>query len=467
MSPPKKSRILVVDDERDMRWLLAEVLRAQGFEVATAEDGQGALERVQVEAPAAVILDLRMPGLDGMETLTKLKAIAPQVPVIMLTAYGNIPAAVQAMRLGAYDYLSKPFHNDDIVLTVGRALERQALLAEVETLRSQLGEGGSLKELMGPSQEIQKVVQGVNQVASSTFTVLIQGETGTGKELVARAIHQQSARCEKPFIALDCGAIPETLIESELFGYEKGAFTGADRKKEGHFQLAEGGSLFLDEISNLPLPTQSKLLRVLQERQVRPLGGKRAIPVDVRILAASNVSLEAEMRAGRFRQDLYYRLNEFTLNLPPLRERQEDILYLAKRFLEEACMELRRPVHGISEEAAQLVLRHSWQGNARELRNAIRQAVLLSPDVIRPDHLVALGAGGLVAPSAGEPSPGLAGVSLREASEKAAALAERQAILRALQATRGNKSEAARLLRTDFKTLHLKMKRYGISTRDL
>ncbi|MBI4561236.1 MAG: sigma-54-dependent Fis family transcriptional regulator, partial [Candidatus Rokubacteria bacterium] len=193
MSPRKKSRILVVDDERDMRWLLAEVLRAQGFEVATAEDGQGALERVRVEAPAAVILDLRMPGLDGMETLTKLKAIAPQVPVIMLTAYGNIPAAVQAMRLGAYDYLTKPFHNDDIVLTVGRALERQALLAEVETLRSQLGEGGSLKELMGPSQEIQKVVQGVNQVAGSTFTVLIQGETGTGKELVARAIHQQSA----------------------------------------------------------------------------------------------------------------------------------------------------------------------------------------------------------------------------------------------------------------------------------
>ncbi|MBI5380238.1 MAG: sigma-54-dependent Fis family transcriptional regulator [Nitrospirae bacterium] len=466
MSPPKKPRILVVDDEPDMRWLLAGVLRAQGFEVATAEDGQAALDQVKAEAPAAVILDLRMPGLDGMETLTELKAIARQVPVIMLTAHGDIPTAVQAMRLGAYDYLTKPFHNDDIVLTVRRVLDRQELLAEVETLKSQLGEGGSLKELMGPSQEIQKVIQQVKQVAESTFTVLLQGETGTGKELVAWAIHRQSARREKPFIALDCGAIPETLIESELFGYEKGAFTGADRKKEGHFQLAQGGNLFLDEISNLPLPTQSKLLRVLQERQVQLLGGKRAVPVDARIIAASNVSLATEMRAGRFRQDLYYRLNEFTIHLPPLRERQGDILYLAKRFLEEACMELRRPVHGISEEVAQLLLQHSWQGNVRELRNVIRQAVLLSPDLIRPEHLAALGAGDLRAPSAGEPGPGSSGLSLKEAREKAAAAADQQAILGALQATRGNKSEAARLLRTDYKTLHLKMKRYGISTRE-
>ncbi|MBI4611137.1 MAG: sigma-54-dependent Fis family transcriptional regulator [Candidatus Rokubacteria bacterium] len=461
------ARILVVDDEPDMRWLLAGVLQAEGLEVVTAEDGQAALDRVMADAPATVILDLRMPGLDGMSALGKLKTIAPQVPVIMLTAYGDIPTAVQAMRLGAYDYLTKPFHNDDIVLTVRRALERQALLAEVEELRSQLGEGGgSLSEHMGPSQEIQKVIRHITQVASSTFTVLIQGETGTGKELVARAIHQQSARCEKPFIALDCGAIPETLIESELFGYEKGAFTGADRRKEGHFQLAEGGSLFLDEITNLPLTTQAKLLRVLQEREVQLLGGKRAVPVNVRIIAASNVPLETEMRAGRFRHDLYYRLNEFTIALPPLRERQEDILYLAKRFLEEASMELKRPVRGISEEAAPLLLRHPWPGNARELRNVIRQAVLLSPDLIRPEHLAALGPGGARAPLAEEPRSGSAGLSLREASEKAAAEAERQAIRHALQATQGNKSEAARLLRTDYKTLHVKMKRYGIRTRE-
>jgi len=460
------ARILVVDDEPDMRWLLTGVLQTEGFEVVTAEDGQAALDRVSMDAFAAVILDLRMPRLDGIETLGKLRAIVPPVPVIMLTAYGDVPTAVQAMRLGAYDYLTKPFHNDEIVLTVRRALERQALLAEVEQLRNQLGEGGSLRELMGPSQEVQKVIQQVKQVASSDFTVLIHGETGTGKELVARSIHQQSPRYEKPFLALDCGAIPETLIESELFGYEKGAFTGADRKKEGHFQLAESGTLFLDEIANLPLTTQAKLLRVLQERQVRLLGGKRAVPVNVRIIAASNVPLETEMRAGRFRQDLYYRLNEFTISLPALRERQEDILYLAKRFIEEASIELKRPVRGLSEDAVQLLLRYPWPGNARELRNVIRQAVLLSSDLVRPEQLPALGAGVAGPPSAEEADPGWSGLSLSEASQTAAGEAERRIIRQALQATRGNKSEAARLLRIDYKTLHIKMKRYGISTRE-
>ncbi len=460
------ARILVVDDEPDMRRLLAGVLQAEGFEVITAGDGQDALDRVVAAAPAAVILDLRMPGFDGMTTLGQLKTLAPNVPVIMFTAYGEIPTAVQAMRLGAYDYLTKPFHNDDIVLTVRRAVERQALLAEVERLRGQLGEGGTLRELMGASQEIQKVIQQIQQVAGSTFTVLIQGETGTGKELVARALHQQSGRREKPFIALDCGAIPDTLIESELFGYEKGAFTGADRRKEGHFQLAEGGSLFLDEIANLPVTTQAKLLRVLQERQVQPLGGTRAVPVDVRIIAASNIPLEPEMRGGRFRQDLYYRLTEFTISLPPLRERREDIMYLAKRFVEEASMELRRPVRGISEEAVQRLTQHVWAGNARELRNVMRQAVLLSPDLIRPEHLTALAAEDPGAPAAGEPGPSVAGFSLREVGKKAAAEAERQAIRQVLQATRGNKSEAARLLRTDYKTLYLKMKHYGIRSRE-
>ena len=456
------AKILVVDDDADVRWLLSGILKADGLEVLTGEDAAIGVERVRQDAPSVILIDLELPRLDGMEALKEIKAIDPQLPVIILTAYGDIPTAVQAMRLGAYDYLTKPFDNDEIVLTVQRALEQRALLAEVEDLKSQLAEGGSLKEQMGPSGEIQKVIQQVKQVAGSPFTVLIQGETGTGKELVARAIHQQSARREKPFIALDCGAIPETLIESELFGYEKGAFTGADRKKEGHFQLAEGGSLFLDEIVNLPLPTQSKLLRVLQERQVQLLGGKRAVPVDVRIIAASNVPLERELRAGRFRQDLYYRLNEFTINLPPLRERREDILCLAKRFLEEAAMELKRPVRGISEEAAQLLLRHPWPGNARELRNVIRQVVLLSSDLIRSEHLTALDAGDPGAPSALEPGPGSAGLSLREA----AAEAERQTIRRALQAARGNKSAAARLLRTDYKTLHLKMKRYGFRASD-
>lgn len=459
-------KVLVVDDEPDMRWFLSGILEAQGLEVITAEDGVVALERVRQEAPSAILLDLKMPNLGGMETLAEIKKIDPRVPIIILTAYGEISAAVSAMRLGAYDYITKPFQNDDVTLTIRRALEQQALLAEVETLRSQLDKSGSLRELMGPSQHVQQIIQQINLVARSPLTILLQGETGTGKELLARAIHRQSARHEKPFIAVDCGAIPETLIESELFGHEKGAFTGADRKKEGHFQLAEGGSLFLDEIINLPLSTQSKLLRVLQERQVQLLGGKRTHPVDVRIIAASNVPLEKEMQAGRFRQDLYYRLNEFTISLPPLRERPEDIPYLAKRFFEEAGMEFKRPVHGISEEATQLLLQHPWPGNVRELRNVIRQAVLMSPGLMRPEHLPALGAKDPGAASATEPGSVSAGLSLKEASNKAAAEAERQAIRQVLQATRGNKSEAARLLRTDYKTLHLKMKRYEISARE-
>ncbi|PYQ06203.1 MAG: sigma-54-dependent Fis family transcriptional regulator, partial [Acidobacteria bacterium] len=313
-----------------------------------------------------------------------------------------------------------------------------------------------------------KIVEQIKQVADSPLTVLVEGETGTGKELVARAIHHLSSRREKPFVAVDCGAIPDTLIESELFGYEKGAFTGAHQRKEGQFQLAEGGSLFLDEIVNLPLPTQTKLLRVLQERQVQPLGSKRPVRVAARIIAASNVPLEREVRAGRFRQDVYYRLNEFGITLPPLRER-DDILHLANEFLPEAGMELGRPCRKISEAAAQVLLRYPWPGNVRELRNVIRRAILLASDVIEPEHLSVLPVDPSPETAAtalrGEPAlvdSLLVGSSLKEIAEAAAADAERQALRRVLQTTRGNKSEAARHLRTDYKTLHLKMKQYGI-----
>jgi DNA-binding NtrC family response regulator len=318
-----------------------------------------------------------------------------------------------------------------------------------------------LRWLMDPSRQMEKVVQQIKQVADSPLTILVEGETGTGKELVARATHQLSARRKKPFVAVDCGAIPDTLIESELFGYERGAFTGAQQRKEGQFQRADGGTLFLDEIVNLPVSTQVKLLRALQEREVQPLGSKRPVGVDVRIIAASNVPLEREVRAGRFRQDVYYRLNEFVITLPPLRER-DDILHLANKFLAEASMELGRSCRGISEAGAEVLLRRAWPGNVRELRNAIRRAVLLAEDVIEPEHLAFLP----VDPSAATAFPGTtapAGSSLKEIAEAAAADAEQQAIRRILEATRGNKSEAARLLRTDYKTLHLKMKEYGIS----
>jgi len=307
---------------------------------------------------------------------------------------------------------------------------------------------------------MEQVVQQIKQVADSPLTILVDGETGTGKELVARAIHQLSARGKKPFVAVDCGAIPDTLIESELFGYEKGAFTGAHQRKVGHFELAEGGSLFLDEIVNLPLPTQTKLLRALQERQVQRLGSKHPVRVDVRIIAASNVPLAREVLAGRFRQDVYYRLNEFVISLPPLRDR-DDILHLANEFLAEASMELGRPCREISEAAAQILLHHSWPGNVRELRNVIRRAILVASDVIEPEHLSFLCVD--VSPvTARRREPAPLGLSLKEIAEAAAADAERQAIGQVLEITRGNKSEAARLLRTDYKTLHLKMKQHGI-----
>lgn len=458
-------RILIVDDEADMRWLLTNILQAQGFEVVAAEDGQAALERVRKDAPSVILLDLKMPRLSGMEALEKIKAIDPLVPVIILTAYGDIPTAVQAMRLEAYDYLTKPFRNDDILFSIRRAIERQELLARVEDLRSQLGEGGSLKGLMGTSPQIQKVLQEIHQVARTDFTVILQGETGTGKEIVARAIHQQSPRCERPFVALDCGAIPETLVESELFGYEKGAFTGADRRKEGHFELASGGTLFLDEIVNLPLPTQSRLLRVLQERRVQPLGAKQAIRVDFRIIVASNASLEEEMRAGRFRQDLYYRLNEFTITIPPLRERREDILHLAKRFLEEASIDLKKAIRGLSEEAAELLLRYPWPGNCRELKNVSRQAALLCRDLVEPEHLSALGGTPLQAPPAADVSL-VDGGSLKEVRQRATEEVEWQVIRQVLRQTKGNKSQAAKILKIDYKTLYSKMKQYGIRSRE-
>jgi DNA-binding NtrC family response regulator len=440
-------------------------LGLEGFHVVTAADGEEALRLSVSESPSVVILDLRLPGLSGMDTLGRLGAVAPGVPVIILTGHGEISSAVQAMRLGAYDYLVKPVDDEQLAIVVRRALERRELGAEIEELKTRLVEPGLLRWLMGRSAQIQRVIQQIRQVADSTLTILVQGETGSGKEVVARTIHRLSGRRSKPFVALDCGAIPETLIESELFGYERGAFTGAARRKDGHFQLAAGGTLFLDEVANLPLTTQSKLLRVLQEREVRPLGSRGTVPIDVRIIAASNVPLDREVEAGRFRRDFYYRLNEFIIAVPPLRERRDDILYLAELFLAEASMELRRRVRGISNEALQMLVRYPWPGNIRELRNVIRRAVVLSPDRIGPEHLT-LAADAFDTPSARLAAPSPVGQSLRETAAVAAGMAEREAIERALRATRGNKTEAARMLKTDVKTLHLKMKRHGIQARE-
>jgi two-component system nitrogen regulation response regulator GlnG len=458
------TKILVVDDEPEIRSLLAAVLQNKGFEVVTAENGAAALQQVQRERPAVILLDLSMPRMSGMDALPEIKRLDEDVPVIICTAHADLPTAVQAMKLGAYDYLTKPFDVELLALTLERAVERQQLRARIEELKRQ-GQGGSLAERMGGSPAIAQVIRQVSQVAESNFTVLVQGETGTGKELVARAIHQQSPRRQGPFVAVDCGAIPETLVESELFGHERGAFTGAQTRREGHFQLAKGGTLFLDEIGNVPLATQAKLLRALEQREVHPLGSPRAVAVDARIIAATNTELDEAVKAGRFRADLYYRLSEFTITLPPLRSRREDITHLAQRFLDEVSMELRRPVRGISDEAMQALLRHDWPGNVRELKNVIRKAALLATDVVTAEHIPVLSAS-LPASSRTAVEPAGADLSLREAAELATVQAERAVIRHALEATKGNKSQAARLLRTDYTTLHAKMKRYGISARD-
>jgi len=457
-------RILVVDDEAVGRKLLRAILGgAEGYALAEVETGREALAEAARKLPDAVILDLNLPDLSGLQVLEKLKALSPNLPVVMLTSHNDASTALKAVKLGAFHYLTKPFDQDQLLVTLPRALEKGELLARMEALRREAGKGRALSRILGESGAVKTIAEQIGQVADSLLTVLIQGETGTGKELAARALHEESPRREGPFVALDCGALAENLLESELFGHEKGAFTGADRKKEGQLSLARGGTLFLDEVGNLPLGLQVKLLRVLQERQVKPVGADRAFPINVRFIAATNIPLEEEAKAGRFRQDLYYRLAEFTLALPPLREREGDIPLLAARFAQEASLELRKNVGSLSEEALEALAAYPWPGNIRELRNVVRQAVLLAPGPVLEGKAVRA----FLGKNSGQETPGpvevplAPGLSLKKIAEQAAEAAEKQAIRNALRSTGGNKSKASRLLKTDYKTLHLKIKKYS------
>jgi DNA-binding NtrC family response regulator len=457
-------RLLVVDDDPVICRVLTTIFVKEGFEVLAAGDGEAGVALGTTHEPDIVIVDLELPKLDGIQVLERLRTSKPGLPVVMLTGRDDVKSAVRAMRLGAFDYVTKPFDRDEISLVIGRALQTRALLSEVEDLRRQAGAGG-LDALMGPSAIVGRIIEQVKTVATTNFSVLVLGETGTGKELVAAALHRQSERREKPFIALDCGAIPEALLESELFGHEKGAFTGADRRRTGHFHLAESGTLFLDEIGNLPLGLQAKLLRVLESRQLQTVGASQPRSIDVRFIAATNSDLQARVKEGQFRSDLYFRLAQYTILLPPLRDRPEDIAHLAERFMREVSVELRRPMQGIAPEALDVLRRHSWPGNVRELRNVIRQAVLESKDVLL-ERATIQGCLGEVATTPTAIAPRLPGQTLKDVADRAAREAEHQAICEALRAAQGNKSEAARSLSTDFKTLHVKMKSLGIRARD-
>lgn len=462
-----RAKLLVIDDDDASCRLATAVFAAEGLEVVVAHDGPSAVRRAMSDQPDVVLLDLHLPGLGGLQVLEQLKTARPAMPVIVLTSSHDVKNAVRAMQLGAVHYLTKPMNQDEAVAVVQRALETRMLRLEVEALRRDAVKHGTetLAAQMGRSVAVQHVVDEVATVAASTFTVLILGETGTGKELVAQAIHEMSDRRRQPFIALDCGAIPEQLLESELFGHEKGAFTGAERRKQGRFRLAEGGTCLLDEVSNLPMPLQAKLLRVLESKQLQPVGADRPTPMDVRFIAATNHDLQERAARGLFRADLYFRLAQYTIPLPPLRNRLEDVPFLAERFVHEVSVELRRPIVGIVPDALALLQRHRWPGNVRELRNVVRQAVLQTKDLmIRLEDVRAVIAPIEVGPSA--PPIGLGERSLRDVAAEASAAAERQVICEALRASGGNKSQAARALKTDFKTLHLKMKQLAINADD-
>ena len=458
-------RILIVDDEEEIRAQLSRLVRREGFEALTAPDGQDALDLLRRESLDVLLLDIRMPGLDGMEVLCRAKKLDQDLPVIMITAHGVIKDAVKALQAGAHDYLVKPFEHADVIRSIHRAVNDRRLRRTVQILSDRVREAASLHDLMGPSDQIARISADVAQVASSNFAVLIQGETGTGKELVALALHQASPRASGPFVAVDCGAIPETLVESELFGHERGAFTGAERQKAGKFAIASGGTLFLDEISNMPPACQAKLLRALQEKRVTPVGGTKPVRVDIRLLAATNQTLETAESAA-FRRDLFFRLSEFTIVIPPLRARKQDIIFLAKRFLDLTNHELKKDVRGFSEPAVEQLLWYDWPGNVRELRSAIRRAVLLADRVIDEGHLGLRNAPPLSAGLSvisGGPNDGL---PLKELVHRTIAAVERAALIEALKKTGGNKAKAARLLRIDYKTIHAKVKTYGITTKE-
>src|SRR4030095_6424066 len=348
--------LLVVDDEPEMRALLEDIFTAEGMRVVSVADGSEAAEAYRRERPAVVLLDLMMPQLSGLGALPEIRQVDPLACVIILTAFVEIPKAVQAMRLGAYDYLTKPFVKDELVLTVQRAREHRRLVARGEELESETGPVGSLRALMGPSPAVSKVIAAGLEAAAANGHVVIEGEPGSGKELIARGIHQQNPRRDRPFVTLDCGAVPESSVETELFGYEKGAVPGADRSRDGQLQRADGGTLFLDDVAALPAAIQSRLFRALRERRVQPVGGSRAVTIDVRVIAASRAPMDHEVRAGRLRQDLAQLLGESRVPVPPLRERREDIMALANRFAEEMAMERGRALRALSEGAAPVAL---------------------------------------------------------------------------------------------------------------
>ena len=452
------ANILVVDDDIGHLTVLKTLIESWGYSVETLTDGAAAIQRVESGPVDLILMDVRMAAMSGIEALKRIKVYNPSIPIIIMTAYSSVSSAVEALKAGAYDYLIKPLDFDALKIGVERAHEHAGLKAENRKLRARLGTGFSAENIIGKSSAMKSMTDMLTMIAPSDATVLITGESGTGKELIARSIHFNSPRKDKPLVVVNCAAITETLLESELFGHEKGAFTGADRKREGRFQQAHGGTLFLDEIGETSAAMQVKLLRAIQEREIQRVGGQEAFHVDVRIVAATNRDLAQQVQAGLFREDLFYRLNVVALEVPPLRRRLEDIPLLAQHFLNRFSEKNRKTVKGFSPQAMDMLIKHDWPGNVRELENAVERAVILmSGEFITEKHLPLsiVAHYGSAQESAIFPIGGIAAEAGRSLDE-----IEREYILNTLAAADGNKSEAARRLGITRKTLHNKLKQY-------
>ena len=446
----KKFKVLIVDDEAIIRESLRDWLSDVGHQVLTAENGPQALEIIEREKPGIAFVDLVMPGMDGIELLKRTKEISPSIDVVIITAYGSVPTAINAMREGAYDYIEKPFCPERAELLVDKLVEHQRLIEENISLHQKLEERYQFENIIAKSSKMRQVIEVIKVVAKSNATVLITGESGTGKELIAQALHSQSYRKEKPFVAVSCAALPESLLESELFGHEKGAFTGAHAQRKGKFEVANRGSLFMDEIGEMSANIQVHLLRVLEEKEFTRVGGNEPIKVDVRVISATNKDMKKAVANGQFREDLYYRLNVVPVELPPLRERKEDIPLLAQHFLKKFAVENQKEIIGFSPETTDFLLKYEWPGNVRELENAIERAVILTKnsyieatDLAQENLLMAHSA----------PS----GRSLKEV--------ERERILNVLNETSGNRSKTARILGISRATLYNKIREYALNRK--
>ncbi len=445
----EEKSILVVDDEPDMRTALTQALASSGYSVLSASSGHEALEKVKKENFRIIITDVKMPQMSGIDFLKEVKKISPQVPVIMITGYGTITNAVEAMKKGASDYITKPFSLESLESAVRKVWKESTELSKKETCLIEIKRRSGNKVLVTQEPNMMEVIERARTVASSNANILIQGESGTGKELLAAFIHQCSPRATKPYVAVNCAALPESLAESELFGHEKGAFTGAIGRKLGKFELAQQGTIVLDEISELPLPLQAKLLRVIQEREIDRVGGSRTIPIDVRIIAISNLDLKKAIKEGRFREDLFFRLNVVPLAIPPLRERKKDIPLLANYFLKKYASKNNKPVKEISPEAMSLLLKYEWKGNVRELENTIQRAVLLSTsEVILPKNLYLE----TTDEDLQKFDSFRVGISVKEM--------EKTLIFKTLKEVHGNRTKAAKILGISIRTLRNKLREY-------